>query len=973
MAANQGDELQPDVFHVQELFVLGGHSDVVRSCHFSANARQLCTTSDDKTCVVWDAVKGEKIARLVGHDGGVTCAQFSPDGRVLATSSKDSTCKLWCTSTWKELHTLRAHCGYVRACRWSPDGRLLATASDDKTCVLWEVETRKALGHFEHIDYVHDCAFSPRGDVLATASRDKTCKLWDLKELKHMHTLAGHTGFVWGCAFSQDGDVVLTASQDKSCKMWHVEQGVCVLTLSGHAGEVNACLYADNCHLVVTASDDATVRLWDYVTGKTMHALTDHGDWVTSCAFARAGALLASTSKDGTCRVYSVNALMPATVSVKGPEGAVEVGNELVIEADVTGQPPPEIVWSKDGAPLRGESSESLRVSGLDKWHAGEYACTATNQCGTATAKYTLIVTDYAECVETAEGEMLRLTQAVGRAEADIADAEDRIVEQTRQKRACVADAQAHAQELEDARVVLRAAQAKVDVLQGRADGLKERGEAADALRQDAEADRAKAVLARDSLALQQQKAAERHRGALKKLDAINAAMARIAVCTPGQAPAMLAQLSGEFGGVLKVQRAALARLHGVAVADPDASLALAEAEGVRTFLRSVAERFPLALGEQARAVETILFRLLPMVHEASAERDVVKLLTTPGYKEFRAVQRHVLELVSAAALPLLEEREASCAAAAEAGCAEVVAGYPTSGVSEACRGRLKRAAKILVQTTQVRAARATGDAGAVGRVLADGPAHSTLLACCLTLCDDGFAGRVRAAGRLREAEAAAERAARVASGHRQLARMAALALDLYHLAQWLEDQGHAGLFEAMLEQNISSLDKVADYVDAYVLTSSPFSLPEPEADALGEAVEALRAALGARPGGGAGDLTRAIPRGRSHAGERASSAPPPPRPSAAAPGGGAEGAPDPGPRRPVESWTVDEVVQFVARAGLPQYAKSFRHNMIDGHMLATLDAKDLMDLGVDNRFHRRRLALKIGLLTGGGDRDGGS
>ena len=57
----------------------------------------------------------------------------------------------------------------------------------------------------------------------------------------------------------------------------------------------------------------------------------------------------------------------------------------------------------------------------------------------------------------------------------------------------------------------------------------------------------------------------------------------------------------------------------------------------------------------------------------------------------------------------------------------------------------------------------------------------------------------------------------------------------------------------------------------------------------------------------------------------------------------------------------------------LPQYAKSFRHNMIDGHMLATLDAKDLMDLGVDNRFHRRRLALKIGLLTGGGDRDGGS
>ena len=92
-----------------------------------------------------------------------------------------------------------------------------------------------------------------------------------------------------------------------------------------------------------------------------------------------------------------------------------------------------------------------------------------------------------------------------------------------------------------EAYLALRAAQAKVDVLQGRADGLKERGEAADALRQDAEADRAKAVLARDSLALQQQKAAERHRGALKKLDAINAALAPFTANTAGSSTPSLA------------------------------------------------------------------------------------------------------------------------------------------------------------------------------------------------------------------------------------------------------------------------------------------------------------------------------------------------------------------------------------------------------------------------------------------------
>ena len=67
------------------------------------------------------------------------------------------------------------------------------------------------------------------------------------------------------------------------------------------------------------------------------------------------------------------------------------------------------------------------------------------------------------------------------------------------------------------------------------------------------------------------------------------------------------------------------------------------------------------------------------------------------------------------------------------------------------------------------------------------------------------------------------------------------------------------------------------------------------------------------------------------------------------------------------------DVVEWLRKLGLEEYAPAFRANHIDGEVLRRLTAEDLRDLGVTSIGHRRRLldairrARRIGGQTAGG------
>jgi hypothetical protein len=62
-----------------------------------------------------------------------------------------------------------------------------------------------------------------------------------------------------------------------------------------------------------------------------------------------------------------------------------------------------------------------------------------------------------------------------------------------------------------------------------------------------------------------------------------------------------------------------------------------------------------------------------------------------------------------------------------------------------------------------------------------------------------------------------------------------------------------------------------------------------------------------------------------------------------------------------VSSWTESQVGEFLGNAcKLPQYIDEFSESSIDGSMLIDLSDSDLEELGVENKFHRRKILKKI-------------
>jgi WD40 repeat protein len=110
LLTSQTHETVTDVPCVLELF---GHSarvwdalfatlddDSIGNNHNSSPSRKvIVTASEDKTCAIWDAATGERIASMEGHKGGVWKIACDSRFRVLVSGAGDCSVRLWNTST----------------------------------------------------------------------------------------------------------------------------------------------------------------------------------------------------------------------------------------------------------------------------------------------------------------------------------------------------------------------------------------------------------------------------------------------------------------------------------------------------------------------------------------------------------------------------------------------------------------------------------------------------------------------------------------------------------------------------------------------------------------------------------------------------------------------------------------------------------------------------------------------------------
>ena len=199
-----------------------GHAEAATGVAWHPDGDLIATTSDDRTCIIWNPHTGKPITTFTGHTNPATGIAWHPDGDLIATTS-DDTCIIWNPHTAEKLTTLTGHTNPATGVAWHPDGDLIATTSDDRTCIIWNPHTGKPITTFTgHTNPATGIAWHPDGDLIATTS-DDTCIIWNPRTAEKLTTLTGHTDPVTGIAWHPTCDLIATADTSGLIRIFHLD------------------------------------------------------------------------------------------------------------------------------------------------------------------------------------------------------------------------------------------------------------------------------------------------------------------------------------------------------------------------------------------------------------------------------------------------------------------------------------------------------------------------------------------------------------------------------------------------------------------------------------------------------------------------------------------------------------------------------------------------------------------------------
>ena len=189
-------EVQPSPFE--------GHACDVKSVAYSADGKQIASSSDDQTVRVWDVSTGSRRtfrAPAHLHSYCIQSLAFSPDGTQVVGDKG-----LFNLSTGSfTLHAFpRGTEQAAFSFALSEDGRFLALGAAS-AYQIWDRETHQTivqlLGHTDHVTSV---AFFPDGKKLMTASKDGSIRVWDIELLEERGEKVG-----WRVEFNVDKHWIL--------------------------------------------------------------------------------------------------------------------------------------------------------------------------------------------------------------------------------------------------------------------------------------------------------------------------------------------------------------------------------------------------------------------------------------------------------------------------------------------------------------------------------------------------------------------------------------------------------------------------------------------------------------------------------------------------------------------------------------------------------------------------------------------
>ena len=258
-----------------ELLVLTGHREWVRTVCYSPDGDRLLTAagdptqSVDHTARIWDAQSGDLLHTLEGYKDDLSCAAFSPDGDIVVTGGNDSTIRIWDANTGDTIRTIRTKSFCTQSIAVSPDGEYIlagfgfySISPQDCTVRIWSLASGDSVCTLSgQKNLVKSVAFSPDGSQVLSGARDSSVWLWNIAEEDTARTFIGHKSAVTAVAFSSDAEFVLSGSEDKTVQLWERSGGAHVRTFIADGNVMDARFSPDD--KKIFARSDYDIYIWN--------------------------------------------------------------------------------------------------------------------------------------------------------------------------------------------------------------------------------------------------------------------------------------------------------------------------------------------------------------------------------------------------------------------------------------------------------------------------------------------------------------------------------------------------------------------------------------------------------------------------------------------------------------------------------------------------------------------------------------
>ena len=249
-----------------------GHSEGVRSIHFSNTGSHFLSSAFDRTIRHWDLETGQAAGTFSNRKMAYCVKYYPRDNNIFIAACSDNRLYQWDIRSGQVCQEYNHHLQPCNTVTFFDEGRKFVSTSDDKKLLVWEFDIPVPIKYIADpgMHCIPAVTMHPSGAFFAGQSMDNKIVVYSCGEkVRQMHKkiFTGHnnTGYACQIGFSPNGKFMVSGDGHGQAHFWDWKTGKCYRKF--HAHDNGPCMAAVWHPLfpsrVATCGWDGLIKIWD--------------------------------------------------------------------------------------------------------------------------------------------------------------------------------------------------------------------------------------------------------------------------------------------------------------------------------------------------------------------------------------------------------------------------------------------------------------------------------------------------------------------------------------------------------------------------------------------------------------------------------------------------------------------------------------------------------------------------------------